>query len=209
MELFIFIRMGGREEETVVKLLGDSQPLITSLSQLNAENASCFLDYDKQRLLAIIEASFGSVKPFNKIVKELFSNTVGVALAGGSTRRTSLVTQATAIGRASIGRAMNIKTRSPFATSATSATRSMGMELQMIASTDGSDDGSFTGGSFTKLIPTARALAQQDTDEELAPEPEPAVPSVLGRARVADSQPSPRGLMTSPSMAVLEDAGRV
>ena len=85
MELFIFLRMGGKREDMVVKLLGDSTNLSTSLAKFDAGKAKCFLDVDRQRLCAVIEASFGTFRPFNSLVRGIFSDklsTGGAATAG-------------------------------------------------------------------------------------------------------------------------------
>ena len=77
MELFTFVRMGGREENIVVELLSDDGGLRGSLAGLDASKAKCYLDRDQQKLLAVIEASFGTVAPFNKLVRDILVRKVG------------------------------------------------------------------------------------------------------------------------------------
>ena len=48
----------------------------------DAGKARCFLDQDRQRLLAVIEASFGTFAPFNKLVRGMFEEKVQKARAG-------------------------------------------------------------------------------------------------------------------------------
>ena len=74
MELFVFVRMGGQRSDIVVKLLEDgSADLPARLCKFDAGKAKCFLDRDRQRLLAVIESSFGTFEPFNKIVRGIFA----------------------------------------------------------------------------------------------------------------------------------------
>mgnify|MGYP007129134682 CR=1 FL=1 len=39
----------------------------------DAAKAECFLPKDRERLLAVIEAGFGDVREFNKIVRRIFA----------------------------------------------------------------------------------------------------------------------------------------
>ena len=74
MELFVFIRMGGKRRDVVVKLVGsNSTHLAQGLAHFDAAQAKCFLDRDRQRLLAVVEASFGTFAPFNTIVRGIFA----------------------------------------------------------------------------------------------------------------------------------------
>ena len=73
MELFVFVRMGGTRDEMHVKLLGETAKLATRLTKFDAGKARCFLDDDRQRLWAVIEASFGTFEPFNALVKGIFA----------------------------------------------------------------------------------------------------------------------------------------
>ena len=78
MELFVFVRMGGETNDIVVKLLDDgSSDLTTCLAKFDAGQAQCFLDRDRQKLWAVIEASFGTFEPFNRIVRGIFAEQLG------------------------------------------------------------------------------------------------------------------------------------
>ena len=77
MEVFIFMRMkdGGTtgaaqhaSQLLVVKLLDDNADLKLSLARFDAAKAQCYYDRDRQKLLAVIEASFGTAAPFNQLV---------------------------------------------------------------------------------------------------------------------------------------------
>ena len=77
MELFVFVRMHGKREDIVVRLLGEqTADLKTSLAKFDAARARCFLDKDRQGLLAVIEAAYGTMEPFNTYVREIFRTTV-------------------------------------------------------------------------------------------------------------------------------------
>lgn len=70
MELFTFIRMGGKHERVkVVEIEGTAAK--HALGSFDAARAQCFHKHDRQKLLAIVEASFGDFVPFNQIVCHL------------------------------------------------------------------------------------------------------------------------------------------
>ena len=73
MELFVYVRMGGKRERLVSRLLDDSTDLATRLAKFDAEDARCYLDNDRQKLLAVIEAAFGTFYLFNGLVRGIFS----------------------------------------------------------------------------------------------------------------------------------------
>ena len=73
MEIFVYVRMGGRDEDIAVKLLSEARNIVQSLKEFSAERARCFLHRDRQKLLAVIETSFGSCAPFNAIVRGMFT----------------------------------------------------------------------------------------------------------------------------------------
>ena len=78
MEVFIFMRIknvGSTAESAKlasqlikIKLLDSNADLTRSLSRFDAARAECRYDRDRQKLLAVIEASFGTVAPFNQLV---------------------------------------------------------------------------------------------------------------------------------------------
>ena len=90
MELFVYVRMGGTPEDSVIKVL-DDKGLLTleeSLANFDAAKAGCYLSSDRQRLLGVIEATFGTCAPFNKLIKEMFSQKLaGDNPVWGVTRR--------------------------------------------------------------------------------------------------------------------------
>ena len=83
MEVFIFMRIknvGSTAESAklaselmTVKLLENNADLARSLSRFDAAKAQCRYDRDRQKLLAVIEASFGTTAPFNQLVLEVLN----------------------------------------------------------------------------------------------------------------------------------------
>ena len=51
----------------------DSADLMWRLSRFDAAEALCRYDRDRQKLLAVIEASFGTTAPFNQLVREVLN----------------------------------------------------------------------------------------------------------------------------------------
>ena len=98
MELFIFVRMGGNRDDIKVSLLADNNLGINvylMLSRFDASQARCFLDGDRHRLLAVIEASFGTTSPFNTVIRGIFNEKLGVVSPRNSMlRRRSSVSSA-------------------------------------------------------------------------------------------------------------------
>ena len=83
MEVFIFIRIKNvgstadsaklASELLTIKLLDKSADLTRSLSRFDAAKAQCRYDRDRQKLLGVIESSFGTVAPFNQLVLEVLN----------------------------------------------------------------------------------------------------------------------------------------
>ena len=74
MELFVFLRMGGQRADMLVKPLGEVEGLATSLAKFDAGKAKCFDPVDRQKLWAVIETAFGTLHPFNAIVRDLLAD---------------------------------------------------------------------------------------------------------------------------------------
>ena len=85
IEVFTFVQMGGQHENMPVKPLDDDDDTYSKLSRFDAGKAQCFLPKDRDKLLAVIEASFGTFQPFNTIVRGIFreklSSSAGLAKA--------------------------------------------------------------------------------------------------------------------------------
>ena len=82
MEVFVFMRikdLGATVGSTqltsplAVKFLGDNADLAQNLARFDAAKAQCRYDRDRQKLLAVIEASFGTTAPFNQLVREVLN----------------------------------------------------------------------------------------------------------------------------------------
>ena len=70
LELFTFVRSGGSLDAVVLKpLLPDAAE--SAIKQLDINKADCYVRADKQRILAIVEASFGSSIQFNAACRQI------------------------------------------------------------------------------------------------------------------------------------------
>ena len=77
MELFTFIQMGGKRERiTVRELVAGARG---SLAAFDAVKAQCFLPKDKHKLLSVIEAGFGDLRPFNRVVRAILKERLTAA----------------------------------------------------------------------------------------------------------------------------------
>ena len=77
MELFTFIQMGGeRERITVRELVVGAR---SALASFDAAKANCFLPKDKHKLLSVIEAGFGDLRPFNRVVRAILKERIDEA----------------------------------------------------------------------------------------------------------------------------------
>ena len=81
MELFTYLRMGGDVQKVEVNMLASpdkdraeaQQELKAQFARFDAAKAKCSSDEDTQRLLGIIEASFGDCRDFNAAAQSLFA----------------------------------------------------------------------------------------------------------------------------------------
>ena len=53
--------------------LDDTEAVRELLARFDAGKARCYLDKDREKLLAVIEAGFGTFAPFNRIVRGIFA----------------------------------------------------------------------------------------------------------------------------------------
>ena len=73
--MFVYLKMGGAKNSMLIKMLDkNDRQLFKQLKTFNAADARCFLDDDRQRLLAVIETGFGSFAPFNAVVRGIFEH---------------------------------------------------------------------------------------------------------------------------------------
>ena len=83
MEVFIYMRIKGAtsigelSSQLTIKLLGeDASSISERIARFKAAKAHCRHDRDRQRLLAVIEASFGTSAPFDELVVKVFNEQV-------------------------------------------------------------------------------------------------------------------------------------
>ena len=85
LELFVFIKMGGNSNEIAMRLAVSSgaadqtaarKSILASLSKFDTDKAQCLYALDKEQLMAVIETSFGSTKPFSKLVRAIFDESL-------------------------------------------------------------------------------------------------------------------------------------
>ena len=80
MEIFVYIQMGGKIScITIIPLpiaVGGAAPSLDavrhSFRAFRGEKSECFLEEDREKLLGVIESSFGDFKQFNKAVRDVF-----------------------------------------------------------------------------------------------------------------------------------------
>ena len=70
MEVYTYVKMGGSADKLLLKPLGGAE-VLDALARFDASKARCFLDGDRQKLLAVIETGFGDLAPFNKVARGL------------------------------------------------------------------------------------------------------------------------------------------
>jgi hypothetical protein len=79
--------MGGSSHDIEVRLVAMEDAARCAverrLSQFDAAKARCFYDGDRQRLLGAIEAVFGTADPFNRLIREMFAESLFAQGAGG------------------------------------------------------------------------------------------------------------------------------
>ena len=79
VELFVFLKMGGEKERIRVLELGGVDVRV-SLNRFDASKAKCFLAADQEKLYAVIESGFGSLEPFNTLIRSVFRDARGAHL---------------------------------------------------------------------------------------------------------------------------------
>jgi hypothetical protein len=77
MEVFTFVKMGGQRDQLLINLVDDSAEMRRALEVFDAGRARTFLEVDRQKLLAVIEASFGTFTGFNRTVRRIIDSKLG------------------------------------------------------------------------------------------------------------------------------------
>jgi hypothetical protein len=70
LELFTFLRMGGLASDVTVYRVG-GEKVTVALKKFDALKAKCFFPRERERLLAVVEAGYGDVRPFNNQVRKI------------------------------------------------------------------------------------------------------------------------------------------
>ena len=91
MELFTFFRMGGTTSRIKLFQFGRVNEVRQSLETFDARKAQCFLPKDRQHLLAVIEAGFGDLVPFNSIVRSALASASERSGVAGTTAAAAAV----------------------------------------------------------------------------------------------------------------------
>jgi len=79
MEIFVFLSMGGNHERIVLLPLGASEAAVLErFEAFDAQQCECFLATDRERLLGVIEAGFGSFSTFNALARKMLLDRVSV-----------------------------------------------------------------------------------------------------------------------------------
>ena len=77
IELFTWLRMGGRLDRIVVLPFGAGQEqteaeALRAFADFDARRASCYVDNERQHLLGVIEGGFGTLEAFNALINRTF-----------------------------------------------------------------------------------------------------------------------------------------
>ena len=74
LELFTWLQMGGSEQRITILPLGEFETAAAAaIEAFDASRAKCFVEDERQQLLAIIETAFGSFAPFNALCKQVLT----------------------------------------------------------------------------------------------------------------------------------------
>ena len=98
------MHMGGTQECMEVRMIGAASPLLTDQfcrKSFNAAKAECFKEGDTQKILAVIESSFGDIRAFDKEVHRMLMT--GIEAADEKQRREMKSVWAVAWRRRSAG----------------------------------------------------------------------------------------------------------
>ena len=78
LELCPFVRSGGALDAVVLKPLhGDGGGVEETIRRLDISRADCYLREDRQRILSIVESSYGSSGQFNRACRDILQKAHG------------------------------------------------------------------------------------------------------------------------------------
>jgi hypothetical protein len=92
LELFTFLRMGGGVERVCILCNESESQLEQRFETFDARFANCFRPEERERLLGVVEAGFGSVNDFNVCVRSMLLDPAVSRIAGNKVRRGSWLT---------------------------------------------------------------------------------------------------------------------
>ena len=84
LECFTYIKMGGDRSQVQMRAL-EGEDVERALANTDASKANCFIDRDRQHLLAIIETGFGDASRFNRVLRDIFASKSGGSTGSGTT----------------------------------------------------------------------------------------------------------------------------
>ena len=73
-ELFSFVQVGGKGDSITILSLAGVGDVATMFHSINVAKAQCHEPSDRNQILAVIETSFGSLRPFNQSVRRLYAS---------------------------------------------------------------------------------------------------------------------------------------
>jgi hypothetical protein len=76
MEVFTFLVMGAEKDRVELKRISDAPEISEALMHFRTSAAQCYLQEDRQRMLAIIESAFGTHASFDDAVRRLLVGAV-------------------------------------------------------------------------------------------------------------------------------------
>ena len=116
MEVFTYLQMGGEREKIEVVTIGADDAsrarVKRSFADFKGEKADCFLAEDKQKLLAVVESSFGDFGHFNKIVRGVFGH---LPVGSSKFKKLKAVTSLIKVKSGSFGRSKKAVAPAPVA----------------------------------------------------------------------------------------------
>lgn len=83
MEIYTFFRMGGSLDRIVIIPVDiDYHEMDDVVEKFDANKCHCFLETDRQRLLAVVETGFGNLRRFGHTVKSSLRRCKRMTMSG-------------------------------------------------------------------------------------------------------------------------------
>lgn len=71
IELYTFVRMGAKNSRIIIENVGNAEAVTAAFRRIDVSKARCSIMRDKEHLLAVIEAGFGDLAPFSRLVRSI------------------------------------------------------------------------------------------------------------------------------------------